>query len=218
MAGRDRRRWLPLPRPSAVLRDKQVLVVPANSGPGGSAPSRTPAELQFAAVNRYEGVFELAKDGTTKGNVRVTMRGDDEVLMLCDKWREPSGNSWASPQRSFNGKANSVTLNTRDDLSMPWGMRYGCTQDAWSQWKSYQIGSLLPNVNLSFLIDEKNQQKQEIGRRQSGGRRGVHAPTATQLLRSPKPRPISKIRARGPFLPGCVRKSFVPEVRAGTAA
>jgi hypothetical protein len=52
---------------------------------------------------------------------------------------------------------------------MQWGMRYGYAQDAWSQWKSYQIGSLLPNVNLP-LIDEKNQQKQEIGRRQSGGR------------------------------------------------
>ena len=38
---------------------------------------KTPAELPFAAVDRYVGIFELAKDGTTKGNVAVTMRGDD---------------------------------------------------------------------------------------------------------------------------------------------
>ena len=59
----------------------------------------------------------------------------------------------------FNGKANSVTINTRQRLSQPWGMQYAYTQDAWSQWKSYQIGSLLPNVNVPW-IDEKNPPKE----------------------------------------------------------
>ena len=64
-----------------VLRDKQALVVPAKSGQGVPHLAKTPAELPFAAVQRYDGQFELAKDGTTKGNVTVTLRGDDEVLM-----------------------------------------------------------------------------------------------------------------------------------------
>jgi hypothetical protein len=78
----------------------------------------------------------------------------------------------------FNGKANSVALDAGDDLSVPWGMRYGYTQDAWSQWKSYQIGSLLPNVNLPS-IDEKKPPKEEID---FGGR---HTQTAKSTVRLP---------------------------------
>jgi len=149
-----------------VLRDKQALVVPAKSGPGVPHLAKTPAELPFAAVNRYEGTFELGKDGTTKGNVVVTMRGDDEVLMRYAS-RQVARTQWDQLGQSyvdnsgFNGKINSVKLDAGEDLSVPWGMRYGYTQDAWSQWKSYQIGSLLPNVNIP-LIDEKKPPKTDI--------------------------------------------------------
>jgi tetratricopeptide (TPR) repeat protein len=78
----------------------------------------------------------------------------------------------------FNGKANSVVLDAGDDLSVPWAMRYGYTQDAWSEWKSYQIGSLLPNVNLPS-IDEKKPPKEEIN---FGGR---HIQTAKSTVRLP---------------------------------
>jgi tetratricopeptide (TPR) repeat protein len=150
----------------SVLRDKQALVVPAKSGPGVPHLAKTPADLPFAAVDRYEGTFELAKDGTTKGNVALTMRGDNEVLMRYAS-RQVARAQWDQfgqlfvDNSGFNGKANSVTLDAGDDLSVPWGMRYGYAQDAWSQWKSYQIGSLLPNVNLPS-IDEKKPPKQEI--------------------------------------------------------
>jgi transglutaminase-like putative cysteine protease/tetratricopeptide (TPR) repeat protein len=166
----------------SVLRDKEALVVPAKSGPGVPHLAKTPAELPFAAVDRYEGAFELAKDGTTMGNVAVTMRGDDEVLMRYAS-RQVARAQWDQLGQSyvdnsgFNGKANSVTLDTGDDLSVPWGMRYGYTQDAWSQWKSYQIGSLLPNVNLPS-IDEKKPPKEEID---FGGRHTQIAKSTVKL-------------------------------------
>jgi tetratricopeptide (TPR) repeat protein len=167
----------------SVLRDKQALVVPAKSGPGVPHLAKTPAELPFAAVDRYEGTFELAKDGTMKGNVAVTMRGDNEVLMRYAS-RQVARAQWDQfgqlfvDNNGFNGKANRVTLDAADDLSMPWGMQYGYTQDAWSQWKSYQIGSLLPNLNLPS-IDEKKPPKQEID---FGGR---HTQTAKSTVKLP---------------------------------
>ena len=165
-----------------VLRDKQALVVPAKNGLGVPHLAKTPAELPFAAVDRYEGTFELAQDGTTKGNVTVTMRGDDEVLMRYTT-RQVARTQWDQlgqvyvNNSGFNGKANSVTLDAGDDLSAPWGMRYGYTQDPWSQWRTYQMGSLLPNVNLPS-IDEKNPPKQEID---LGGRRTQVAKSTVKL-------------------------------------
>ena len=165
-----------------VLRDKQALVVPARRGPGVPHLAKTPAELPFPAVDRYEGTFELGKDGTTKGNVAVTMRGDDEVLMRYAS-RQVSRAQWDQLGQSYvdsgglNGKANSVKLDADEDLSVPWEMEYGYTQDAWSQWKSYQIGSLLPNVNLPS-IDEKKPPKTDI---QFGGRHTQIAKSTVKL-------------------------------------
>lgn len=167
----------------AVLRDKQALVVPPKNGLGVPHLARTPAELPFPAVDRYEGTFELAKDGTTKGNVTVTMRGDDEVLMRYAS-RQVARAQWDQVGQAFvdnggfNGKANSVSMDTGDNLSVPWELRYGYTQEAWSQWKSYQIGSLLPNVNLP-VIDAKNPPMQNID---FGGR---HMQTAKSTVRLP---------------------------------
>lgn len=167
----------------SMLRDKQALVIPAKGGPDVPHLAKTPAELPFAAVDRYEGTFELAKDGTTKGNVAVTMRGDDEVLMRYAS-RQVARAQWDQLGQSyvdnsgFNGKANSVTLDAGDDLSEPWGMHYGYTQDAWSEWKNYQTGSLLPNVNLPS-IDEKKPPKNEID---FGGR---HTQTAISTVKLP---------------------------------
>jgi len=166
----------------SMLRDKEALVVPAKSGPGVPRLVKTPAELPFAAVDQYEGTFELAKDGTTKGNVAVTMRGDDEVLMRYAS-RQVARAQWDQLGQSyvdntgFNGKANSVALDAADDLSAPWGMRYGYSQDAWSLWKSYQIGSLLPNAILPS-IDEKKPPKEEID---FGGRRTQIAKSTVKL-------------------------------------
>ncbi len=166
-----------------TLRDKQALVVPASGGPGMPHLAKTPAELPFAAVDRYEGQFELSKDGTTKGSMTVTLRGDSEVIMRYAS-RQVARAQWDLlgqayvDNSGFNGKANGVTLDAGEDLSKSWRMQYGYTQEAWSQWKDYQVGSLLPNVTLP-VIDEKNPPKQEID---FGGR---HTQTAKSTVRLP---------------------------------
>ena len=163
-----------------LLRDKQALVVPAN---GAAHLGKTPADLPFTAVTRYEGTFELAKDGTTKGEATVTVRGDDEVIMryasrqIARAQWDQLGQSWVD-NSGFNGKANTVQLDAGDDLSVPWKLRYGYTQEAWSEWKSYRVGSLLPNVNLP-VIDEKKPPKKEID---FGGR---HTQTAKSMVKLP---------------------------------
>ncbi len=116
-----------------ILRDKQALVVPPKESSGGPHLARTPAELPFSAVARYEGSFELAKDGTTKGNVTVTLRGDDEVVMRYAS-RQVARAQWEQLGQAvvdnggFNGKANSVLMDTGENLSVPWELRYGYTQ------------------------------------------------------------------------------------------
>jgi len=166
----------------SVLRDKQALVVPPKNGLGVSHLAKTPAELPFPAVDQYEGKFELSKDGTMKGNVTVTLRGDSELLMRYAS-RQAARAQWDQLGQAyvdgsgFEGKANSVTLDEADNLSKPWEMRYGYTQDAWSQWKSYQVGALLPNVTLP-VIDEKKPPKEEI---ELGGRHTVKAKSIVML-------------------------------------
>ena len=96
----------------------------------------------------------------------VTLRGDSEVIMRYAS-RQVARAQWDLlgqayvDNSGFNGKANGVTLDAGEDLSKSWRMQYGYTQEAWSQWKDYQVGSLLPNVTLP-VIDEKNPPKQEI--------------------------------------------------------
>ncbi len=165
-----------------VLRDKQALVVPAKSGPGVPRLTKTPLELPFAAVDHYEGTYTLAKDGTTKGNMTLSMRGDTELIMRYAN-RQIARAQWDQfgqvyvGSSGFSGKASNVVLDA-DDLSRPWTMRYEYTQEAWSEWKNYRIGPLLPTIELP-VMDEKNPPKEEIdlsSRRTQTAKSTIHLP------------------------------------------
>ena len=161
------------------LRDKEALVVPEK---GAAGLEKTPAELPFAAETRYEGAFELAKDGTTKGNVKVTLHGDDEVLMRL-AFRQTARAQWDQVTQvyvsntGFFGTGSGTAVDAPDDLSVPWTMKYGYTQEAWSEWKGYKMGSLLPNVVVPS-IDEKKPPKEAID---FGGRRTQTAKSTVKL-------------------------------------
>jgi tetratricopeptide (TPR) repeat protein len=147
----------------AMLRDKEALVVPATGEPG---LRKTPAELPFPAVNRYEVKAELDKAGSLKGHVEVSLRGDSEILMRLAA-RQIARTQWDALSQGYqtgsgyDGTASATTLDPSDDTSGPWHMRYDFAKSPYGDWENYRIGSLLPNEDLP-TVDEKKPPKTEI--------------------------------------------------------
>jgi tetratricopeptide (TPR) repeat protein len=147
----------------AVLRDKEALVVPATGDPG---LRKTPADLPFPAVNRYEVKSELDKAGSLKGHVEVSMRGDSEIYMRLAS-RQIARTQWDQLSQNYqngsgyDGTTSATTLDPPDDTSGPWHLRYDFAKSPYGDWGNYRIGSLLPNADLP-TIDEKKPPKKEI--------------------------------------------------------
>jgi tetratricopeptide (TPR) repeat protein len=146
-----------------MLRDKEALVVPATGDPG---LRKTPAELPFPAVDRYEVKSELDKAGSLKGHVEVSMRGDSEILMRLAS-RQIARTQWDQLSQNYqnasgyDGTTSATALDPPDDTSGPWHLRYDFAKSPYGDWDNYRIGSLLPNADLP-TIDEKKPPKKEI--------------------------------------------------------
>jgi tetratricopeptide (TPR) repeat protein len=147
----------------SVLRDKEALVIPAI---GPAQLLKTPAQLPFPAIHQYEAKSDLDASGSFKGHVEVSMRGDDEIFMRAAA-RQVARTQWDQLSQAYsnatgaNGTTSATALDPPEDLSGPWHMRYDYAQTPFSEWGSYKIGSLLPNINLPS-IDEKNPPKKAI--------------------------------------------------------
>jgi transglutaminase-like putative cysteine protease len=157
----------------SVLRDKEALVVPAT---GDLGLRKTPAELPFPAVNRYEVKADLDKAGSLKAHVDVSMRGDAEILMRAAsrqiaraQWDQLSQNY--QDASGFTGTTSATVLDPPDNTFGPWQFHYDFVKSPYGNWDTYQIGSLLPNVVLPE-IDEKNPPKMEIDRRRTAWKGG----------------------------------------------
>ncbi len=146
-----------------VLRDKEALVVPAAGTP---QLIKTPALLPFPALTSYEAKYQLDTSGAFKGHVEISLRGDDEVLMRLAA-RQATAAQWDQMSQAYSngsglsGTTSLTSLDPADDLSGPWRLRYDYTQTAFSEWGSYRIGALLPNLQLP-TVDEKNPPKNPI--------------------------------------------------------
>lgn len=140
----------------SMLRDKQALVIPP-AGP--SQLIKTPSQLPFPSVTQYEAKSDLDNAGSFKGHVELSLRGDGEILMRAAA-RQVARTQWDQLSQAYsnatgaNGTTSGTTLDPPDDLSGPWHMRYDYTQTPFSEWGSYKIGSMLPNINLP-AVDEK---------------------------------------------------------------
>jgi len=147
----------------AMLRDKEALVIPSMGDPG---LHRTPADLPFPAVDRYEVKSELDKAGSLKGHVDISMRGDTEILMRLAS-RQVARTQWDQLSQNyqdasgFSGTTSATALDPSDETSGPWHMRYDFAKNPYGDWDNYRIGSLLPNTALP-TIDEKKPPKKEI--------------------------------------------------------
>jgi tetratricopeptide (TPR) repeat protein len=147
----------------AMLRDKEALVVPSAGNPG---LRKTPAELPFPAVDRYEVKADLDKAGSLKAHVNVSMRGDSEMIMRSAS-RQIARTQWDQLSQNyqdlsgFTGTTSATMLDPTDNTSGPWQFHYDFAKSPYGNWDNYQIGSLLPNAVLPS-IDEKKPPKKEI--------------------------------------------------------
>jgi tetratricopeptide (TPR) repeat protein len=146
-----------------MLRDKNALVVPPAEAPG---LQKTPAQLPFSAIDRYEIKSELDKTGSLKGHVEVSMRSDSEILMRLAT-RQVARTQWDQLSQNYqnasgyDGTTSATALDLPGDTSAPWHMRYDFAKSPFGDWPNFRIGSLLPNADL-VSIDEKNPPKKEI--------------------------------------------------------
>ncbi len=145
----------------SVLRDKQALVIPATGAP---QLLKSPAQLPFPSVKRYEAKYELDSSGSFKGHVEVSLRGDDEILMRLSA-RQLARTQWDqlseaySSRIGWDGTTSATSLDAADDLAGPWHMRYDEALKPFSEWGNYKIASLLPNINLPSVDDKKPPKK-----------------------------------------------------------
>ena len=147
----------------SALRDKDALVVP----PAGSPHlEKTPADLPFPAVSHVEIKSELDKTGSLTGQVDVTLRGDDEILMRMAT-RQVARTQWDQLSQAYfegtgwTGTTSGTVIDGGDDLSVPWHFHYNVANSSFGDWPNYRIGSLLPNAGL-LTIDEKKPPTKEI--------------------------------------------------------
>jgi tetratricopeptide (TPR) repeat protein/transglutaminase-like putative cysteine protease len=164
-----------------MLRDKNALVVPPAAAPG---LQKTPAQLPFPSVNRYEIKSELDKSGSLKGHVEVSMRSDSEILMRLAT-RQVARTQWDQLSQGYqnasgyDGTTTATALDPADDTSGPWHMRYDFAKSPFGDWPNFRIGSLLPNADLA-TIDEKDPPKKEI---ELGA---LHTQIASSTIRLPQ--------------------------------
>src|SRR5215510_5141569 len=99
------------------LRDKQALVIPTDKAP---ALMKTPSVPPFPSVQSFVAQGKLSPDGTFKGKIERTARGDAEVLFRL-AFRATSPAQWndlvqrISYASGFAGEVAAVTASAPDD-------------------------------------------------------------------------------------------------------
>jgi tetratricopeptide (TPR) repeat protein len=127
---------------------------------------KTPADLPFASTKSFMAVSEMDKEGSFKGHIDISIRGDDEIFLRLSS-RQMARTQWDqfsqgySSALFYNVTTSGTVIDPPEDTSDPWHMRYEFVQSPYSEWKHFQIASLLPAVSLP-AIDEKKPPKKEI--------------------------------------------------------
>ena len=151
------------------LRDRTALVVASE---GQSAPQRTPADLPFAAFNRFEAKGTLSRAGALQAHVDVAMRGDEE-LRYRTGFRMVGPTRWDQVSAFFvranvlaGSPSNTVAENV-ENAAEPLKFGFELGQSPYGDWQNYRIAPLEPGLNLP-LTDRKSAPDQDV---ELGGKR-----------------------------------------------
>jgi transglutaminase-like putative cysteine protease len=135
-----------------ALRDKQALMIPSNKPP---ALVTTPANAPFPQEQKFSSEGKLGNDGTFKGQIVQSYRGDTEVLLRL-AFRQVAESKWNelvqqfSYRLNFGGDVSNVKTTPPQDLDKPFELSYDYERKNYSDWENRQINPPLPPMGLEI--------------------------------------------------------------------
>jgi hypothetical protein len=146
-----------------VLRDQQVLLIPAGAAPRVVS---TPPVLPYAAAETISMKAKLAADGTLTGHFELSARGDTEVV-LRELFHSTGPVQWTplvqkiAAAMGYGGAVKEVEVENPTNLDPPF--HYSCNYDRkeYADWPHRRISAPLPPMTL-LATDEKFKPKEPV--------------------------------------------------------
>ncbi len=143
-----------------ALRDKQALVIPPDKVP---MLVKTPADPPFPQEQTFTADATLLADGTLKGRVEQTYKGDVEVALRA-AFRQVSEAQWKdlvqgmSYRMGFGGDVSNVQATPPEETDKPFRLSYDYLRKNYSDWENKRITPPLPPLGVE-ATNEANPKK-----------------------------------------------------------
>jgi tetratricopeptide (TPR) repeat protein len=134
----------------AGVRDKQALVIPTE---GNAGLVHIPADPPFKSFVTFQVDATLDDAGTLDGKMKMTLRGDPEVLYRI-VFRQAGQAVWndvmqqISSNLGFRGKVSDVTATAPEATDSPFQIEYGYNRKDYSDWENRRISPPFPYLLL----------------------------------------------------------------------
>lgn len=147
------------------IRDKEALVIPST---GDAKLERSPSQLPFPFVDRFEATATLKSDGELDGHVDITDHSDTEILLRAiarnfapAQWDKAT--QYLAILMGFSGTTSNSKFGGADDFSMPMRVSYDYTRKPYGDWNTFRILPLLPVVELPAAPEKKPSAEIDLG-------------------------------------------------------
>lgn len=148
----------------APLRNKDALVIPDS---GAAKLVRTPAEPPFKGQFQFNADGTLGDDGTFVSKMKITLRGDSEVIYRR-AFRDVGQAEYdqvaqqVSTLLGFGGTVSDTIITAPDDTSVPFHVEYTYTRKKYGDWDNRRILSPFPYISLPPPPDDADDNSQPI--------------------------------------------------------
>jgi len=135
------------------LRDKQALAIPATRA---AYLERTPADLPFPQMMRFQADGKLSDKGVFTGHVEQSYRGDIELIMRS-AFRQVPQSQWKpfvqrfSNSIGFGGEVKEPEVSAVEKTSEPFHLAYDYTREKYSEWDDHRINPPMPAVGWESM-------------------------------------------------------------------
>jgi tetratricopeptide (TPR) repeat protein len=145
------------------LRDKQALVIP-DSGPAQLL--RTPKDLPFPSLETWSSVGSLNSDGVSESHIKLTLRGDDEIVLRSVVHEIAPAQYDEFGQRMMNGMGYSGTtshasFSRPEDTSAPFTFDVDYHREKAGDWDNLKTIPQVAPIQLP-TVDEKDPPTQSL--------------------------------------------------------
>ena len=148
----------------ASLRDRQALVIPANS------PAKlvlTPPDPPLLNREKFQMDASIDSQGTLDGKARFEERGDPEVVLRL-AYRNTPQNQWKdltqviSARMGFGGTVSQVAAAQPEKTADPFWLSYDYHRTDYSDWKEHRISLPFPPMFLRELNEAQKKSKDPL--------------------------------------------------------